>query len=134
MSDLPTMPPTVTPETERFWEATAERKLVLPRCDDCSTVIWYPRLTCPICHGNNVSWIDASGRGTVYSFSVVHRGGGPWHEALPYVLAYVELDEGPRIMTNIVHTDPHSIEIGMAVKVTFDDTGVGAAIPRFEPA
>lgn len=133
MSDLPVSPPVVTPETERFWAGTAEGKLLLPRCDDCSTLIWYPREVCPECRSQNVSWIEASGRGTVYSFSVVHRGGGPWRAVLPYVLAYVELEEGPRVMTNVVDVDPSSVEVGQRVEVVFDDTGVGAALVRFRP-
>ncbi len=133
MTDLPALAPPVNLETQPFWDATAEGRLVLPRCDSCSTVIWYPRLFCPLCGSTEVSWFDAKGTGTVYSATVVRKGQGPFADAAPYVLAYVELDEGPRIMTNIVDGDPERIEIGQRVTVTFADTGKGTALPRFRP-
>lgn len=133
MTDLPAPAPTPNLETQTFWDATAEGRLVLPRCDSCSTVIWYPRLFCPACASTAISWFDAEGTGTVYSVTVVRKGQGPFADAAPYVLAYVELDEGPRIMTNIVDCDPEAIAIGQRVMVTFADTGKGSALPRFRP-
>ncbi len=134
MTQLPAPAPIVTPETKPFWDATAEGRLVLPKCTACGTVIWYPRQFCPECSGQDVEWIEASGKGTVYSFSINRRGDGPFREASPFVLAYVELDEGPRIMTNVVDCDPESVEVGQAVTVVFHDTGKGTALPRFRPA
>lgn len=132
-SSLPAPAPPVTLETQPFWDATAEGRLVLPRCDACATVIWYPRAFCPACGSTEVSWIDAAGTGTVYSFTVVRKGQGAYREAAPYVVAYVELDEGPRVMTNIVGCDPDTVRIGMAVTVTFYATDKGTALPRFQP-
>ena len=134
MSELPSMTPPVTQETRAFWDATAEGRLVLPRCDRCSTVIWYPRLFCPECGSDEVSWFDAAGMGSVYSFTIVRKGQGPFAAAAPYVLAYVELDEGPRVMTNIVDCDPESVSVGQRVSVTFHPTEGGPALPRFRPA
>ena len=136
MSDarLPTPPPVVTSETEEFWAATTRGVLLLKRCDACDAVIWYPKGFCPVCSSFATSWFPASGRGTVYSFTVVRRGLGPWQQAAPYVIAYVELDEGPRVMTNIVGCDVGSVQIGMPVEVSFDDTGDGSALYRFRPA
>lgn len=131
-TSLPTPAPPVTPETKPFWDATAEGKLRLPRCRACRTVIWYPRGMCPECHATDIEWLDASGRGSIYSFTVVHRGGYAGGE--PYVLAYVELDEGPRMMTNIVTDDHASLEVAQPVEVVFHDTGEGTALPRFRPA
>lgn len=131
MSDLPAPPPIVTVETKPFWDGTARGVLMLPRCKSCGYVIWYPREFCPSCHTMGAEWFEASGKGTVYSFSITRRGrfaGGN-----NYVLAYVELDEGPRVMTNIVDCDPESVRIGQPVEVVFDDTGEGSAIPRFKP-
>jgi uncharacterized OB-fold protein len=88
---------------------------------------------CPACGSLDTEWIEASGRGTVYSFTVVRRGAGAYRDAGPYVLAYVELAEGPRVMTNIVDCDPELINIGDRVEVVFHDTGQGAALPRFRP-
>lgn len=130
---LPVPAPERTPETEAFWDATAAARLVLARCDECATVIWYPKTYCPGCGGLSVSWTDASGRGTVYSFSVVHRAGGAFRDAVPFVVAYVELEEGPRVLTNIVGCDPDTVSIGQAVRVVFCDTGGNSALYRFEP-
>lgn len=133
MNELPSFPPTVGHETKTFWDATAQGKLVLPRCNSCGAVIWYPRTSCPKCASTDVDWIEASGRGTVYSFSVIRRTGVPWREAMPYVLAYVELEEGPRVLTNIVEVDPDDVSVGQAVTAVFHDTGEGSALVRFRP-
>lgn len=134
MSNLPTFAPPVTPETKPFWDATAENRLVLPKCRSCGTIIWYPRTFCPECHTEGVDWVDASGQGTVYSFAVTRKGEGPWREVSPYVLAYVELDEGPRVLTNIVDCDVEAVSVGQRVTVTFDAADGGVAVPRFRPA
>lgn len=131
---LPAPAPPITPDTQPFWEGTAEDRLVLPRCDRCATVIWYPREFCPACGSMEVSWFEASGQGTVYSFSIVRKGEAMYGAAAPYVLAYVELEEGPRLMTNIVDCEPESITVGQAVSVVFHETGQGPKLPRFRPA
>jgi uncharacterized protein len=132
---LPTPAPRRTPETEEFWAATAEHKLLLRRCDDCGNPIWYPRAFCPDCGTFETSWSEASGRGTVYAFTVVHRSNlEGYRQASPYVVAYVELEEGPRIMTNIVGCEPDEVRVGLPVRVVFHDTGEGSALFRFEPA
>jgi uncharacterized OB-fold protein len=131
---LPATPPTVNPETATFWEATHQGRLLLTQCPSCDTVIWYPKAICVSCGGTPTAWIEASGRGTIYSFTITRRGQGPFSGASPYVLAYVELDEGPRIFTNIVDGDPESLSIGQVVEVVFHDTGEGSALPRFRPA
>ncbi|MEL7158996.1 MAG: OB-fold domain-containing protein, partial [Actinomycetota bacterium] len=106
MSDLPTRAPRTNEDSAPFWAATAEGRLTLQRCRSCETVIWWPRSLCPQCASFDLDWFTASGRGTVYSYTVVHRSQGrTWNEVTPYVLAYVELDEGPRLMTNIVGGD-----------------------------
>ena len=134
---LPAPAPYVLPEVKPFWDATAEGRLVLPRCVECDTVVWYPRPFCPACGSLKVSWIAASGRGTVYSYTVNRRGQADlpaYHDAGVYVLAYVELEEGPRIMTNIVDCSPDEVRIGQRVEVVFHDTGQGNALPRFRPS
>lgn len=128
---LPAPSPVVTAETEPFWDATLHGKLMLQRCVSCQAVIWYPRFFCPTCHSTDPEWFEASGRGEVYSFAVVRRGDGPYAGAGPYVLAYVELDEGPRMMTNLVDFALDEVEIGTRVQVVFHDTGHGSALPRF---
>jgi uncharacterized OB-fold protein len=133
-ASLPAPAPERTPETDEFWNATAEDRLLLLRCDACGVVIWYPRALCPSCGSVSVSWFDASGQGSVYSFTVVHRSSGLFGDAVPYVTAYVELSEGPRVLTNIVGCDPDAVHIGQAVRVVFCDTGEGCALYRFEPS
>jgi uncharacterized OB-fold protein len=128
------MAPPVNAETQEFWTATAQQKLLLKRCLSCATVIWYPRAICPACHSTDTEWFEATGNGRIYSFTVSRRGEGPWRETAPYVLAYVELDEGPRIMTNIVDCDIDALAVDQPVRVVFDDTGEGNALVRFTPA
>lgn len=131
---LPTPAPTVEPDTAEFWAATAGSRLLLRRCSSCATFIWYPRPLCPACHGTDTEWVESPGIGAVYSYTVSRRGEGPYREAAPYVLAYVELDEGPRLLTNIVGCDVDAVHIGQRVRVSFDDTGEGNALVRFTPA
>ena len=134
---LPAPAPVVLPEVKPYWEATAAGQLVLPHCEECNQVIWYPRPFCPECASTRVKWVQASGRGTVYSFTVNRRGVADlpaYRDAGVYVLAYVELEEGPRVMTNIVDCDADAVRIGQKVEAVFHDTGQGTALIRFRPA
>ena len=131
---LPAPAPPVNPETRPYWEATARGQLLVRRCQDCQALIWYPRAHCPECASQRTSWLPVSGRGRVYSYTVNYRGEGLYQGCEPYVLAYVELDEGPRMMTNIVEADPKALWVGLPVEVVFHDTGEGSALPRFRPA
>ena len=134
---LPAPAPFVQPEIKTFWDATAEGKLLLPKCTECSAVIWFPRPFCPECASTSVEWVQASGKGTVYSFTVNRRGVADvpaYRGAGEYVLAYVELDEGPRIMTNIVECEPNAVRVGQNVELVFHDTGEGTALTRFRPS
>jgi uncharacterized OB-fold protein len=125
--------PDVTPETEPYWAGAAEGKLLLNECCDCGLVYYYPRANCPDCFSDDVAWIEAAGTGEVYSFSVAETMSG-WPEAdLPLVVAYVELDEGPRMLTN-VDAEPEAVEIGTRVEVCFAETDTeDVAIPLFRP-
>ncbi|WP_207944666.1 Zn-ribbon domain-containing OB-fold protein [Actinomadura rubrisoli] len=123
----------VNPDTEEFWKAAGEGRFLGRRCGDCEAAIWYPRPICPFCHSSNTRWETFTGRGVVYSYSVVHRAAGEWAGVTPYVLAYVELEEGPRVMTNIVDCAVEDVGIGDAVEVVFEDAGDGSALPRFRP-
>jgi len=133
MEPLPAPAPPVNPETKPFWDATLQARLLVKQCQDCQSLIWYPRAICPECSSLRTSWLRVSGRGRIYSYTVNHRGQGPYQGCGPYVLAYVELDEGPRMMTNIVETDDRELAVGMPVEVVFHDTGEGSALPRFRP-
>lgn len=133
MSNLPVRPITYTPDVAPFWEGSGRRELVLPRCRACGFVIWYPRIFCPECAGTDVDWFEATGRGVVYSFSIARNGQGPWKDVAPYVLAYVDLHEGPRILTNIVDCAVDGVTVGMAVHVVWDPIDAKTALPRFAP-
>lgn len=119
-----------SPELEPHFAALDEGRLVIPRCNTCEDAIWYPRAFCPGCGGISVSWFEASGAGTVYSFTVVRRGLGDWAEHAPYVVAYVELDEGPRVLTNIV-SPWDGIEVGSRVQAVVEKDPAAGPILRF---
>jgi uncharacterized OB-fold protein len=129
---LPANAPNPGPDDALFWEAAARDRLVLPHCPACGTFIWYPRSFCPDCHAPEIEWTDVSGHGTVYSFTVCQRGPGPWAERVPYVIAYVELDEGPRVLTNIVGASPERVRIGDRVTAVFEPAGATKVL-RFTP-
>ena len=133
MSTLPNPAPTVTQANAAFWAATAEGRFQLQRCNECDTVLWFPRRHCPSCWTENVSTFDASGKGVVYSFTVIRKGAMAYKESGPFVIAYVELAEGPRVMTNIVDCDVETVKVGTPVEIVFHDTGDGNALYRFRP-
>ena len=133
MTGLPVRPVTVTDETRPYWEAAAAGRLLLPECRACDGLIWYPRNFCPTCLGTDVTWVQASGRGTVYSFTRVLRGGA-FPEVAEYVLAYVELAEGPRVLTNIVDAADDWLRVGAAVTAVFDVAEDEGVLVRFRPA
>ena len=128
--------PLPTPETRPFWEAARRHELQLRRCRACGRHHFYPRAACPHCLSADLEWRRASGRGTLHTFTVVHRGQRDFPLPAPYVIAIVELAEGPRLMTNLVGVapEPDVIRIGMPVEVTFDDVSPDVALPRFRPA
>jgi uncharacterized OB-fold protein len=126
--------PRIDEESKGYWEACKRRELVLQRCASCGTLRHYPRAVCPVCLSDAVEWRHAAGTGTVYTFTVTHQNQAPgFRDALPYVLAYVELDEGVRLLTNIVDCPPDDVRIGMPVEVVFEDATAEIALPRFRP-
>ncbi len=120
--------PDTNPETKPFFDGCAEGKLKVPTCGACGKAHWYPRGVCPHCFSQKLEWKDASGQGTVYSFSVMKRA------EVPYAIAYVTLAEGPTMMTNIVDCDLDTIKIGQKVAVRFVPTEGGPPLPMFTPA
>jgi uncharacterized OB-fold protein len=128
--------PLPTPESRPFWDAARRHVLELPRCRSCGQYHYYPRATCPHCLSADLEWRGVSGRGRLHTFTIVHRGSKGFPIPTPYVMAVVELDEGPRMMTNLVGlpADPAQIRIGMPVEVTFTDATPEIALPHFRPA
>lgn len=131
MSDLsPTrevMAPVPSPETEKFWAAARDKRLLVGFCRSCGKRHFYPRSHCPHCLSSETEWRNAEGTGTIYSVSVMRRA------PVPYAIAYVELAEGPRMLANVVNCDLDSLSIGQEVSLTFLDFGQGM-LPAFEPA
>ncbi len=126
--------PIIDPWTEAFWKGTKQGQLLVQQCQDCQAKIFFPKKFCPECWSKNLGWITASGKGTVYTFSVMLDMVEPkFMGDLPYVLAVVELDEGIRMTTRIVNCNPEVVEIGMPVEVTFEDISPEYALPMFQP-
>ncbi len=125
MAERKITPPAINPETKPFWDAAAKGHLLIKKCLACGELHYYPRSICPFCHSDRTEWQTASGKGTVYSFSVMVRA------PEPYALAYVQLEEGPRIMTNIVDCKFDDVAIGKAVKLTWKPSEGGPAVPMF---
>src|SRR5438093_133096 len=141
------MTPTRSPSSRRSRRsASASRATAAPsaptaasasaaRCRDCRAVRFYPRAVCPACLSSAVEWIRASGRGTVYTFTVTQQNQtAGFREELPYVLAMVELEEGPRLVTNLVGCAPDEVRVGMPVEVAFEDGTAEITLPKFRPA
>ena len=126
--------PEPTPETAHFWEGTKAGELRLQRCDSCGDVYFPPRPFCPSCGSRSVKVFAASGKGKLYSY-VIHHRPRPGFTA-PYAIAVVELDEGPRMMTNIVECEqtPEALQLDMPVEVTFESMNDDIALPLFKPA
>lgn len=123
--------PAIDPDSAPYWAALNENRLVLKNCGDCGRAHFYPRELCPHCHSANLTWIEASGRGEIYSFTVCRRPAGPAFAAdVPYVVALVDLAEGPRMMTRIVG-DPAAVAIGQKVGVVFERQSDDLALPVF---
>ena len=118
--------------TKPFWQGAKEGKLMLPRCQDCNRVHWYPRHICPHCHSMNLEWIEASGTGTIHTYAVQHMAFGPWAEQAPFVTAYIDLQEGDRMLTVLRGVDPENpedIKIGAGVTVEFEQGNDDTFIP-----
>lgn len=129
--------PTPDPETEPFWSGANEHELRIKRCNACGAFHFYPRPFCPSCWSHDVEWYVASGRATLYTWSVVHVNElPPFRDRLPYVAALVDLEEGPRMMTNVVECEFDALEAGMPLEVVFEVVSEDplVTLPRFRPA
>lgn len=122
-------PPLVLPGDEPFWEAAAAGRLLVKRCADCARLHWYPRPLCPFCMSERTEWLQASGRGRILSYSISRKAG-----PVPYAIAYVALEEGVTMMSNIVDCDLDALSIGQALRLVFKATDGGPPLPMFTPA
>jgi len=127
--------PVPTPETQPYWDGAAVGELRIQRCLDCGVAYFYPRPLCPSCGSDQVEWFTASGRATLYSYVINHRPAPGFEADAPYAIAVVQLEEGPRMMTNLVGVDPtpEALELDMALQVAFEQRG-DVSLPVFGPA
>lgn len=125
--EAPLGPVAVTPESRAFWEGAAEGRLVLPRCRTCGRAHYHPRSFCPHCFSDQLESFDASGRGTIYTYSVMRRANPP------YAIAYVRLEEGPVMLSRIVDADFDALHCDQPVRLTFRKAPGGEAVPVFAP-
>jgi len=127
--------PGMTPLTQPYWDGARRHELLLQRCAACRH-LWHPPLPrCPECHSAAVDWMPASGRGRVYTFTVVyHATHAAMADKVPYITALIELDEGPRVLTNLRNCAEAQAQIGMPVTVIFEELTPEITLPQFEPA
>lgn len=131
----PRVLPQVTDFARPFFAAAARGELVLPRCGRCGAVFFYPRPACPTCHGRDIHWIDASGHGVVRVAVPVHRP--PWDDLprpTPYVVALVQLAEGPTMLSTVEGAEPDAVSTGLAVQAVFERVGDDVGLVRFAPS
>jgi len=130
--------PEIVPLTQPFWEATAKKQLVIQRCSDCRAWVWCPRPACVECGSERLHWTPVSGRGKIFAFSVIREVVGRSLRAfegdIPYVAAWIDLDEGPRLLSNIVDCPIEKVKIGMEVEAVFEEAAPGIFLPKFKPS
>lgn len=127
-TDRPILGNIIDPATEPFFKAAKEGRFLIRRCKGCGKPHWYPRPVCPYCMGDT-DWVESKGQGSIYSVSVTRRAGPH-----PYAIAYVTLDDGVTMLTNIVDADLDTLKIGQRVQVTFKPAEGGGVMPMFKPA
>ncbi|MBI2764751.1 MAG: Zn-ribbon domain-containing OB-fold protein [Chloroflexi bacterium] len=127
--------PEPTPASQPFWDAAREHRLVIQRSKQTGKYVFYPRVVSPYGAADELEWAEVSGRGTVYSYTVARRATGPqWSGEEPYVIAIVQLEEGPQMTTNIIGCPPDAVRIGMPVVAAFEDVTPDVTLVMFRPA
>jgi uncharacterized OB-fold protein len=128
--------PRPTPETKPYWDGAKEHRLMLPWCRSCGRAHFYPRSCCPHCFSFDLEWRQASGAGKLHTFVINHKPARGFEAKCPYVIAVVELAEGPRMMSNLVMDEtptPENVWIDMDLEVVFDDITPEVTLPKFRP-
>jgi uncharacterized protein len=121
--------------TRPFWEAAKRHELVMPRCTTCDHLFFYPRSECPRCFSTTLEWVRVSGRGRLHSFTIVYQpANAAFRDSAPYVYAVVQLDEGPRLVSNVVQCDPEAVRVDMPLVAIFDDVTPEWTLVKFKPA
>jgi uncharacterized OB-fold protein len=131
------LPQPMTPEARPYWDGLRQQRLMLPKCADCGHTFFYPRAVCPRCASRAIGWIEASGRGRLHAFGIAQQSfNRAFKVRPPYVLAMIELEEGPRLMSNLVNVtaDPAHVRCDMPVEVVFERLTDEVTLPLFQPA
>ena len=130
--------PQITSEAQPFWDAAAKQQLVMQRCQDCHAYIWTPRPACFECGSERLEWTQLSGKGEIYSFTVIRQVVGraasqAFEKDIPYVIAWIDLEEGPRMISNVIGYPVEDVKIGMKVSVEFEQQSPEIWLPKFTP-
>ena len=128
--------PVATPESDFFWDKTRKHELWIQKCVDCDTAFFYPRMICPDCLEDKIEWFKTSGKGFLYTYMINHRPPPGFEDEAPYAIAIVQLDEGPRMMSNIVGIEntPENLVLDMPLEVVFEDIVDDMSLPKWRPA
>jgi len=127
--------PHIDEESRPFWEALQRHELYVQKCRDCGDLRYHPRALCTSCMSSRTEWVRAKGTGKIYTFTVTMQNqAAGFRETLPYVMAWVEIDEGLKLLTNIVDCPPEQVKIGMPVEAVFDDVTPEVTLVKFRPA
>ncbi len=126
--------PKTTPWSSPFWDGCRRHELLIQRCKNCNKLIFYPKLFCPYCLGTELEWVRSSGRGRVYTYAIIHSYcPTEFMEDIPYIVAVIELEEGVRMMSNIIGCPLDKIKCDMEVEVVFDAVNEEITLPKFKP-
>ena len=126
--------PVIDPDTAAFWAGAREHRFLVRHCNACGRKHFYPRHYCPHCWSENCEWRPSSGRGRLYSYTVIHETDVPaFRERLPYIVALVDLEEGVRVVSNVVECTPEIVHVGMPVEVVFEHLSDEITLPQFRP-
>jgi uncharacterized OB-fold protein len=130
------LPRPLSPEVTRpFWEAAKRHELVIPRCTICDHLFFYPRSECPRCLSNHLEWMQVSGRGRLHTYTVVYQpANAAFRDDTPYIYAVVQLDEGPRMVSNVVQCEIDAVRVDMPLEAIFDDVTPEWTLVKFKPA
>ena len=134
MADYNKPLPIPSPESRPYWDGLRERKLLMPHCDACGSFWFPPSLLCTHCNSSKWTWVAVSGRGRIFSYVVYHRVYHPgFANEVPYTVAVIELDEGPRMISNVIGIAPEKIACDMRVEVAYQPITETITLPKFKP-
>ena len=120
--------------SQTYWTAAKDHKLIIQSCTGCQQYVFYPREECPYCQSKDLEWVEVSGKGSVYSYTIVRRAAHPgFTNDVPYVYAIIELAEGPRLISNVIDCNIGEVQIGMPVTVAFEDVTRENTLVKFRP-